>query len=168
MLSEHDRSSHGSAGVIGHPEDDGVRGQVDAAGDAAVCPVALVSGRLDDARAAGQAQQQEGTVGLRRGVDITVLSRLMSGGPAQAFGMSKRKGSIAIDNDADLVLVDLESEQAASKGTVWSEGETIAEGLSQLTAPRPLERLVFLGRIGHQTRCDARSVRLPLSKLLLA
>lgn len=31
--------------------------------------------------------------------------------------------------------------------------------------PRPLERLVFMGRIGLKTRCEARSLRLPLAQL---
>ena len=44
--------------------------------------------------------------------------------------------------------------------------ERNANRLGALMPGRPLDRLVFLGRIGRETRCEARSVRLPLAQLM--
>ncbi|WP_028612797.1 allantoinase [Paenibacillus harenae] len=44
---------------------------------------------------------------VRRGIPLPLLSRLLSGGPAERFGLQSAKGEIRIGMDADLVLVDL-------------------------------------------------------------
>lgn len=44
---------------------------------------------------------------IKRGIPLPVLARAMSSRPAERFGLSDRKGTIAIGKDADLVLVDL-------------------------------------------------------------
>lgn len=44
---------------------------------------------------------------LKRGIPLPQLSRLMSGAPAERFGLASVKGRIAVSCDADLALVDL-------------------------------------------------------------
>jgi dihydropyrimidinase len=68
------------------------------------------------------------TEGLRRGVDIRTLVRLMSESPARVFGL-QQKGSIAVGKDADLVLVDLATEKVVTAGSPTSVGLTVGEGL---------------------------------------
>jgi dihydropyrimidinase len=64
------------------------------------------------------------TEGLRRGLDLPHLSRLLSAGPAETFGL-RSKGRVAVGYDADLVLVDLDTERAVESpaGSVPSIGE---------------------------------------------
>jgi allantoinase len=44
---------------------------------------------------------------LKRGIPLTRISRLLSGAPAERFGLSHSKGAIRAGCDADLVLIDL-------------------------------------------------------------
>lgn len=44
---------------------------------------------------------------LKRGVPLPMLARLLSGAPAERFGLDQAKGRIALNCDADLALVDL-------------------------------------------------------------
>lgn len=45
---------------------------------------------------------------LKRGIPLTQISRLLSGAPAERFGLSHVKGAIRAGCDADLVLIDLD------------------------------------------------------------
>ncbi|MNN29473.1 Allantoinase [compost metagenome] len=42
---------------------------------------------------------------IKRGLPIPLISRLLSGGPAERFGLSERKGVIALGMDADFALL---------------------------------------------------------------
>ncbi|WP_424769257.1 allantoinase [Paenibacillus sp. sgz302251] len=44
---------------------------------------------------------------VKRGIPLTLLSRLLSSGPARRLGLAETKGEIRIGSDADLVLIDL-------------------------------------------------------------
>lgn len=46
---------------------------------------------------------------LKRGIPLPQLARLLSGAPAERFGLAPVKGRIAVGSDADLALVDLNS-----------------------------------------------------------
>lgn len=70
------------------------------------------------------------TEGMRRGIDIATLVRLMSEAPAKAFGIDAEKGSISIGKQADLVLVDLETERTVEAGSLASRGITVADGVA--------------------------------------
>jgi dihydroorotase-like cyclic amidohydrolase len=70
------------------------------------------------------------TAAIDRGVDLRAAARLMSLGPAKVYGLSHRKGAIAVGMDADLMLVDLDHERKASAGSLWSSVRTLAEGMN--------------------------------------
>jgi dihydroorotase-like cyclic amidohydrolase len=76
------------------------------------------------------------TEGLRRGIDLRDLSRLMSRGPARTFAIDDRKGAIAVGMDADLMLVDLKGRRTVEVGRPTSLNLTIADGLSLVGWPR--------------------------------
>ncbi|MDQ0114720.1 allantoinase [Paenibacillus harenae] len=44
---------------------------------------------------------------VKRGIPLTLLSRLLSSAPAKRFGLHKGKGEIRVGADADIVLIDL-------------------------------------------------------------
>jgi allantoinase len=46
----------------------------------------------------------------RRGLSLPRLVALTAGNPARRFGLYPRKGALLVDSDADLTLVDLDSE----------------------------------------------------------
>lgn len=56
----------------------------------------------------------------KRGVSIEKIVELTSKSPAEIFGVYPQKGTIAVGSDADLVLVDLEKEQAVDASKLYS------------------------------------------------
>lgn len=44
---------------------------------------------------------------VKRGIPLPLLSRMVSSGPAERFGLQEKKGEIRVGADADLVLIDL-------------------------------------------------------------
>jgi dihydropyrimidinase len=60
----------------------------------------------------------------------------MSTAPAHAFGIDHVKGSIGLGKDADLVLVDLQTERTVSVDDASSMGLNVATGRSLRGWPR--------------------------------
>jgi allantoinase len=52
-----------------------------------------------------------------RGLPLTRIAEMIGGWPAQRFGL-ERKGSIAVGNDADLVLVDMAASYTLREGSL--------------------------------------------------
>ncbi|CAM4516771.1 allantoinase [Paenibacillus endophyticus] len=90
------------------------KGQFDMiSSDHSPCPVSMkVADNFFDAWGgiAGAQSSVELIVGegyVKRGLPLTLLTDLLSGGPARRFGLQETKGEIRIGLDADLVLLDL-------------------------------------------------------------
>jgi dihydroorotase-like cyclic amidohydrolase len=65
----------------------------------------------------------------QRGLSLGRIVDLLSTGPAQAMGLSHRKGSIALGHDADFAIVDLDRVNTPSKASVRSSaGYSLYEG----------------------------------------
>jgi dihydroorotase-like cyclic amidohydrolase len=67
----------------------------------------------------------------RRGLPLSRIADLLCANPARAMGLPG-KGAIALGNDADLALVDLDAQWTVARDKVWSnagfslyEGETV-------------------------------------------
>src|SRR6266511_4384317 len=69
------------------------------------------------------------SLGLERGVSIERLVHLVSAGPARAFGLYPRKGTIAPGSDADLVVWDPADEWTIGRDSLHDGLETPYEGL---------------------------------------
>jgi len=69
------------------------------------------------------------SLGLERGVSIERLVHLASAGPARAFGLYPRKGTIAPGSDADLVVWDPADEWTIGRASLHDGLETPYEGL---------------------------------------
>jgi dihydroorotase-like cyclic amidohydrolase len=79
----------------------------------------------------------------RRGLPLSKLVEMNSLGPAKRFGLHPRKGELRPGADADMVLVDLETEREVvheGKGTCIYEGMKL-KGWPVLTVARG--RVVF-------------------------
>ena len=63
-------------------------------------------------------------------IDLVTLSRLMSEAPAKLFGYYPRKGAIQPGSDADLVVVDMESEQVVGTDVTQSDYTSAFEGMT--------------------------------------
>jgi dihydroorotase-like cyclic amidohydrolase len=57
---------------------------------------------------------------LRRGLGLTRVAELASAGPARAFGLYPRKGTVAVGSDADLVVLDPSWERIVSPDVLCS------------------------------------------------
>ncbi|WP_240941806.1 allantoinase [Paenibacillus sp. HB172176] len=56
---------------------------------------------------------------VKRGIPLPLLARMLSYEPANRFGLSKRKGEIRIGADADLVLLNLETEYELTRERLY-------------------------------------------------
>jgi dihydropyrimidinase len=64
-----------------------------------------------------------------RGIPLERIASLLSSAPADAMGLNRRKGRIAVGLDGDLVVVDLERETVLQREDVYSSaGYSIYEG----------------------------------------
>ncbi|MEQ9463240.1 MAG: amidohydrolase family protein [Haliea sp.] len=70
---------------------------------------------------------------LRRGLSLPDLVKVNSFGPARRFGMYPRKGSLEVGTDADLVLLDMDTERVV---THTGKGTCIYEGMALKGWPR--------------------------------
>lgn len=59
----------------------------------------------------------------RRGLSLARVADLCSAGPARAFGLAPEKGSLDAGADADLTIVDLSREQAATADVLQSHAD---------------------------------------------
>jgi dihydropyrimidinase/allantoinase len=70
------------------------------------------------------------TDGRRRGLSVERVTELVATNPARAYGLAPRKGSIAVGADADLAVVDLETERTVTPALLLSAQEyTPFEGM---------------------------------------
>ena len=60
------------------------------------------------------------TDGPRRGVSVERVVQIASTNPARGFGLSPRKGAIAVGADADLAILDMETPRKVSPGLLHS------------------------------------------------
>lgn len=60
----------------------------------------------------------------RRGLNIVRVAELMSSGPARAFGVYPRKGSLSVGADADVTIVDADLERVVRVDELESRAET--------------------------------------------
>ncbi|MBC7346271.1 MAG: amidohydrolase family protein [Clostridia bacterium] len=65
----------------------------------------------------------------KRGLELPLIARATSAAPARALGLWPQKGNIAVGADADLVLVDLDREQALSHAWFGEDGYSVYDGL---------------------------------------
>ena len=71
------------------------------------------------------------TEGLRRGLSLERVVNLVATNPARAYGLSPRKGAIAIGADADLAIVDLDGTHPVTTERLLSAQEyTPFEGMN--------------------------------------
>ncbi|MBY0013260.1 allantoinase AllB [Paenibacillus typhae] len=61
---------------------------------------------------------------LKRGIPLPQLARLLSGAPAERFGLDPVKGRIAIGCDADLALVDLNASYTLQASDLYQQHRT--------------------------------------------
>jgi dihydropyrimidinase len=70
-------------------------------------------------------------VAITSGVDLVSVARVTSEGPARAFGIFPRKGSLEADSDADFVLVDVTSERAVRPTELASSSDfSVYDGMT--------------------------------------
>jgi dihydroorotase-like cyclic amidohydrolase len=76
------------------------------------------------------------TEGMRRGLSVERITELASSNPARAFGLNPRKGAIAVGADADLAIVDLETQRTVTPQALLSAQEyTPFEGMQLIGWP---------------------------------
>ena len=65
----------------------------------------------------------------KRGLSLPRIAELVAANPARAMGLSQRKGAIAVGLDADLAIIDPNSEAVVDRATIESSaGYSIYEG----------------------------------------
>lgn len=93
---------------------------------------------------------------LKRNVPLARIADLVSGGPARLFGLAPRKGTISVGADADLAVVDLETEHEVEPERLLSaQPFTPFEGMRLKGWP---EATVVGGRVAYR---DGRPVGEP-------
>ncbi|MCL2497325.1 MAG: dihydroorotase family protein [Symbiobacteriaceae bacterium] len=87
--------------------------------------------------------------GLQRGIPLETLLRVMTAGPARAYGIYPQKGALLPGSDADIVVIDLQTPQTVVASKLHSRSDfSIYEGKSLRGWPHTVikgGRVVYTG-----------------------